>query len=293
MEKCFDAGTIQAFLDGELSQEIVENVTHHIAICDSCALNVANAEEEVEFAFSTLDDEFNNLVPTERLWTKINYSIEAEGRNKSIWKSVFAFLTSPSAIGFASIVIVFGLFIGLYGVKNSPNKGAVAVKSVKNDSNEKNSLETAALPAKSQPTEVAAVEPESVSHPSAVEPEFTARKAYYERDRVAQRVRNSSTSPDIAYPSENLAAEESYVRTISTLEKTIVNQKDEVMQPAARFAFEKDIAVADDTINKMKAEVKKNPSNETARVLLRNSYQNKIDLLNSLAEKSELMASFN
>jgi len=32
----FDIGTIQAFLDGELSHERVDRVSSHIAACDNC-----------------------------------------------------------------------------------------------------------------------------------------------------------------------------------------------------------------------------------------------------------------
>ena len=48
---------------------------------------------------------------------------------------------------------------------------------------------------------------------------------------------------------------------------------------------------SNDAIVKMQKEVRKNPKNEAARQVLRSSYQNKIDLLNSVAEKTELMAS--
>jgi len=91
--------------------------------------------------------------------------------------------------------------------------------------------------------------------------------------------------------SENLLGEESYIKTIATLEKTVDSRKDEVLRASARFAFEKDLAVTNDAIKKMKAEVRKNPKNEAAKDVLRASYQNKIDLLNSVAEKTELMAS--
>jgi hypothetical protein len=90
---------------------------------------------------------------------------------------------------------------------------------------------------------------------------------------------------------ENVLGEESYVKTIATLTETVNNGKDEVLKPAARFAFERDLAVTDDAIKKMSAEVKQNPKNEAAKQILRASYQNKIDLLNSVAEKTELMAS--
>jgi hypothetical protein len=52
------------------------------------------------------------------------------------------------------------------------------------------------------------------------------------------------------------------------------------------------MAVVNDAIRKMKDVVKKNPKNQSAKQVLYSSYQNKIDLLNSVAEREELMASF-
>lgn len=88
-----------------------------------------------------------------------------------------------------------------------------------------------------------------------------------------------------------MPGEESYVRTISSLKKTVEDQKDAVLRPSERIAYEKDLAVVNDTISKMRKEVRKNPKNESARQVLYNSYQNKIDLMNSVAQKEELVAS--
>ena len=74
-EKCFDEGIIQAFLDGELASDLLENVARHVSLCNNCAVLMAEAEEESAFAFSVIEQEFNTLVPTQRLWTKINDSI--------------------------------------------------------------------------------------------------------------------------------------------------------------------------------------------------------------------------
>ena len=63
------------------------------------------------------------------------------------------------------------------------------------------------------------------------------------------------------------------------------------MRPSQRVAYEHDMAVVDDAIVKMKKEVKKNPANRSARQVLYASYQNKIDLLKSVSQKEELMAS--
>ena len=39
-EKCFEIGTIQAFLDGETSPELSFRITDHVAECDKCALAI-------------------------------------------------------------------------------------------------------------------------------------------------------------------------------------------------------------------------------------------------------------
>jgi hypothetical protein len=88
-----------------------------------------------------------------------------------------------------------------------------------------------------------------------------------------------------------LPGEESYVKTIANLSEIVDRQKDTALRPAARVDFERDMAVVNDAIKRMKSEVKKNPRNDSAKQVLYTSYQNKIDLLNSVAEREELVAS--
>ncbi|MEQ1646104.1 MAG: hypothetical protein ABL959_21815, partial [Pyrinomonadaceae bacterium] len=129
--------------------------------------------------------------------------------------------------------------------------------------------------------------PDAVVSADAPRIERAAFRAEPRRMTVAPAVvRTSSTS--FADP---LAGESSYVSTISTLSKTVEDKKDGVLRPSQRVAFERDMAMVDDSIAKMRKEVKRNPKNETARQVLYSSYQNKIDLLNSVAQKEELMAS--
>ena len=109
-EKCCDIGTVQTFLDGELSFEQSEAVAHHVAACEDCAKILAVAEEESAFAFSALEQEFNTLVPTQRLWAKINDSIDQQREKQSFWTPIFAFFSQPSIAAFAGLLIVAGLF---------------------------------------------------------------------------------------------------------------------------------------------------------------------------------------
>jgi hypothetical protein len=88
-----------------------------------------------------------------------------------------------------------------------------------------------------------------------------------------------------------LPGEESYVKTISDLKQNVDSQKDSVMTPSSRVSYERDMAMVNDSIKRMREVVKKNPRNQAARQVLYSSYQDKIDLLNSVSQREELMAS--
>ena len=114
MKNCLDTGTIQAFLDGELAPAAASDVSSHIAACDACASQLAAAEEESAFVFSVIEREIDTLVPTQRLWSKINDSIEIERHNAPFWKKAWAYISvaiaNPSIAVAAAVVIVFGVF---------------------------------------------------------------------------------------------------------------------------------------------------------------------------------------
>jgi hypothetical protein len=109
--------------------------------------------------------------------------------------------------------------------------------------------------------------------------------------RVPEAVTNTLPKNSLTASTGYLPGEESYVKTIANLSQTVSGQKDAVMRPSERIAFERDMAVVDDSIKRMRSEVRKNPANESAKQVLYTSYQNKIDLLNSVSQKEELIAS--
>ena len=285
----FDIGTIQAFLDGELSHERVDHVSSHIAVCDSCAVMLAEAEDESAVVFSALEREFDTLVPTQRLWNKINDSITIEKDNAPFWKKAFAFvsvaLTNPSLSAAAALVLVFGLVTIFWVNRTVPSNDtpyAVALKPTV--------LPNVVNPAPALITSSNVESGDTVSAGLRNGPQV-ARASYQPEPRrmvVSQAVlRTNSNAPD----AEGLPGEGSYVKTIATLSKSVEGQKDGMMRPSERVAYERDMAVVNDSIAKMRQEVKKNPKNESAKQVLYSSYQNKIDLLNSVSQKEELMAS--
>ena len=74
------------------------------------------------------------------------------------------------------------------------------------------------------------------------------------------------------------------------MSKNVEPKKDEVLRPSARVGYERDMAFVEQAIKTMQSKARKNPKDEGAKQVLFASYQNKIDLLNSVAEKGELMA---
>lgn len=302
-KKCFDIGTIQAFLDGELAPAVSAEFTNHIGDCDACAIALAEAEEETAFAFSALENEFNTLVPTQRLWTKINDSIVEEKKQSSVWHRLWSFMSisllNPSITVAAGIFVIFGIFAVALTLRPAAEDPTIAVKQTPpnrtvNQTNvlpaEGNKIIASAapeLPAEREVLPIERVQNRQVSRPNDFQKMVV--KADYRSGNSAKR------NPGIATPkAENLLylpGEESYVKTIATLKQTVDGQKDTVMKPSSRIAFERDLAVVNDSIEKMKEEVRRNPKNETAKQVLYASYQNKIDLLNSIAERNELMAS--
>ena len=292
-DNCLDIGIIQAFLDGELDHSEVTRVSNHIAICDGCTVMLADAENESAIVFPALERELNSLVPTQRLWYKINDSIAEERSSRSVWQRAWAFmsvaLVNPSLASAASLLIVVGIVAILWmgrGPAAEEYAGSV----------------TTVTPGLSVPVRAdfgnevneAPIVNNSADRVIETRPRVnTVERASYriEKPAVVRVPALNRNTPESAADSTYMPGEESYVKTIASLSRTLQGTKDGIMRPAQRIAYERDMAVVNDAIEKMKQEVKRNPKNESAKQVLYSSYQNKIDLLNSVSQKQELMAS--
>lgn len=310
-DKCYDEGIIQAFLDGELAHETSQQVTRHLAACEVCAFMLAEAEEETALAFSALEREFDTLVPTTRLWAKINDSIVEERKQTSVWQRLLSLvsvnLMSPSMAVAAGILMIFGIFAVILNVNNySETNDMAAGKSVINsapikqsapvsDENRHETLPPSAdyaaagkkTSVQKSPVQLASMRENTA--PRSVKKQFNSNinNNKFVKNYSSETDNQTSKVVDADY----LPGEESYVKTIASLSQTVETQKDTALRPSARISFERDLAVVDDAIKKMKREVSRNPKNESAKQVLYSSYQNKIDLLSSVADKTELMAS--
>ncbi len=287
-DKCFEIGTIQAFLDGETSPDLSFRITDHVAGCDNCALVLADAEEENSVVFSALDREYNSMVPTQRLWSSINEAISYEKAHLSFWDRVRGLLAmlvaNPSLTVAASVLLVFGIFAAVWNLKPVGSNNDMADVQQSTQTATVDVVFPVASP-KPYKVDVSNFSPDKVAN--------LARTANYKAENDQPRIQPAvvRTTGERNISDERLPGEESYVRTISDLKQNVDGQKDRVLNPSSRIAYERDMAVVNDAIRKMKEVVKKNPKNQSAKQVLYSSYQNKIDLLNSVVEREELMAS--
>lgn len=290
--KCFEIGTIQAFLDGETAPELSLKLTNHVAGCDNCALLLAVAEEETSVVFSALDREFNSLVPTQRLWTRINESIAVAKSQTTWWEKVRSSLSvltaNPSLTVAASVLVVFGLFAAVWTFNPdfANNGDGFLVSNSESLQAEKPSIVNVPIATTDSSDVLSSLNTPLQVTATNLPPEKLRKLVTNANYREA----NSQLKPQYLV-AEYLPGEESYVKTIANLKQNIDGQKDVILNPSSRFAYERDMAVVNDAITKMKEVVRKNPKNQSAKQILYSSYQNKIDLLNSVAEREELMAS--
>jgi hypothetical protein len=285
---CIEIGNIQAFLDGELSSRETATVTAHTAICSNCAQLLAEAEEENVLAFSALDRELDTLVPTQRLWTRISDSIELEKERVSVWNRLYNFvavnIATPSFAAAAGVLLVFGLAFAVVtmdrGVIDTPAETVAS-------SSGPGVITFVAPPVAGNNNLTAAKEDET-------KPIAQVASSNHSPEKLKRLVSNANFVQKNAGPRPEyltyLPGEESYIKTIGELERNTVAQNAS-LKAGGQVAYQRDIAVVEDSIKKMKDVVKKNPNNQSARQVLYSAYQDKIDLLNSAAQRDELMAS--
>ncbi len=293
-EECLEIGTIQAFVDGELSPNESAVASGHMAACDNCALLLSEAEEENAMVFAALDRELETLVPTQRLWARISDSIEVENEKRSVWNRVYAFLTTQMAspsFAAAALLVFFGVSAVVFTLNSGMGSLAEVANSVPVVSESGGTVATIVTP----PVPQVSAQAETVSNngPSSdpVRP-ITVGKSNHspeELRRIVGSNRKQIEAPQPQYLNyQYVPGEESYVRTIGELEQNSGGAS--TLKASGQVAFQRDLAVVDDSIKRMRDFVRKNPRNQSARQVLYASYQDKIDLLNSAAQRDELMA---
>jgi anti-sigma factor RsiW len=278
-----DEGKLQSYFDAELSIEMMESITSHLASCVTCAAAARELEEESAFVMSALAAEFEASVPTERLRERINEAVLgdrlaiAQSTQKAsglagFFSGLLNFGTQRT-LGYASLAVVlaFAAIVGLVkmrtttpaqvdktpaqagNIQQPENHDAVAQASPDRVSNE---IREVKLPPRETPRNFV---PVSYKKPAPI-----------------------STTPKPAQV-KLIPGERSYLQAIARLDSTIKSNK-KSMRPALQVEFERNLAVVDRAIAATRSAAKSNPNDPDAADFMFAAYQSKVDLLNTIAD---------
>ena len=281
MTRCLDEATLQGYFDGELSIELMESTTSHLASCVTCAAMAREVEEESALLTSAFAMEFEASVPTERLRQRIDAAVLGERvafaqstEKRSALAAFFAGLLNfgtQRTLGYASLAVVlaFAAVAGLVMMKEKPQS---------NDTTAQNEA-PAAVPA--NPTISKAATPivqdttpvESVETPSVIKPNRNVRP---------NRTTLVSYTP-APTPVKLIPGERAYLQTIARLDSTIKSNA-KSMKPSLRAEYERNLAVVDRAIAATRNAAKSNPTDPDAADFMFAAYQSKVDLLNTIAD---------
>jgi anti-sigma factor RsiW len=283
MTRCLDEGKLQSYFDGELSIEMMESVTSHLASCVTCAAMARELEEESALLTSALAAEFETSVPTERLRERIDAAVLgdrlaiARSTEKSTGLAAFFFgllnFGTQRTLGYASLAVVLA-FAAIVGVVKMRTTTAPPVddKTSAQAGNKKssNNQQVAQAPAISDAENIPAVEV------STREP----RKKFAPVRPI--KVVAASTTPTPATV-KLIPGERSYLQAIARLDSTIKSNKKD-MTPSLQVEFERNLAVVDRYIAATRSAAKSNPNDPDAADFMFAAYQSKVDLLNTIAD---------
>ena len=281
MTRCLDEGKLQSYFDGELSIDMMESVTSHLASCVTCAAAAREMEEESSLLTSALAMEFEASVPTERLRERINEAVlgdriaVAQSTEKvGFFSGLFNFGTQRT-LGYASLAVIlaFAAIMGIVKLRTTttPTVDKTAAQADNNPPQSNNS------------DQIAKAEPKSDTEntPEVVNPSRGTAKKY--TPRLVKSVPASPAATVAANHVKLLPGERSYLQAIARLDSTIKsNQK--AMRPALQAEYQRNLAVVDRAIAATRSAAKSNPNDPDAADFMFAAYQSKVDLLNTIAD---------
>lgn len=285
MTRCLDEAKLQSYFDGELSIEVMERVTSHLAACVTCAAAAREVEQESALLMEALSADFDVSVPTERLRERVDLAVLGErvavaqttqdsGSLAGFFSGLLNFGTQRT-LGYASLAVAlaFATILGVVMMKSSeqPPENAGVINpppTTKADDTVAAAPTTTGTENQSNKGENPQLLPVASTNkgPKAVVP------------RPSQAVQAVAKAPIKLIPGER-----SYLQTIARLDSTIKSNKEE-MRPSLRVEYERNLAVVDRAIAATRTAAKSNPNDPDAADFMFAAYQSKVDLLNTIAD---------
>lgn len=289
MTRCLDEVTLQAYFDGELSGEMMESATFHLASCSTCAAAAREMEEEINLMMTALAPEFEASVPTERLRQRIDAAVldqRLDAASSSQRTGFGAFVLSllsfgtQRTLGYASLamVLAFAAIFGLVKLKTATpptDNGIAENQPVKQAAEQVAVVTPEAAPVQDNGPVVETIKTENKTRRSS----RAIQTPRFERVKATIKTDPSPASE----PVKLLPGERSYLQTIARLDSTIKANK-RPMRPSLQVEYERNLAVVDRAIAATRTAAKSNPNDPDAADFMFAAYQSKVDLLNTIAD---------
>jgi anti-sigma factor RsiW len=295
MSECLREEVLQSYIDGELAGETVESVTSHLAGCVACSASVRELERENNLVAAALAPEFEASVPTAQLRQRIDAAIAedrfvnssitgragwGEGRGWLQSLSDLFTLTPQRAFGYASLVAVLTLAIIFAVTQRSNIQETIGSKDVATANPQPGSSSIAIRPADvSSPTGVA---PAPVAIVAANKPVAATLKSQPRRNNLVASGAPSRRASEANHV-KLLPGERSYLQTIADLDSTMKLDQGR-MRPAIQAEYERNLAFVDRALAAARTAAKNHPNDPDAAEFMFSAYQNKVDLLNTVAD---------
>lgn len=308
MKKCFDEGTLQAYLDGELSPEREHEAAQHVVQCDACADALAEAENESVFFATAFAPDNSVSVPTEQLRARIKAAVaqlespDASERGKTTYWNLGAMLGSLAGLftlaprragAFASLlaVVVFAL-VFVVSQRQPGNPARVGDGDIA-----RHDAPAVAMPEAVNPNRVDVKDAQKGVQVAAAVPtpkqdkvkvvNAAFKRASKEAAPRTPKEAGASTAEKRA-PEKLLPGEKDYREAIASLSRTIEAGGEVVLRPKVRADYERNLAVLDKAIAETRGAVLRNPKDKDAVSFLMSAYQSKVELLTTVADQAQV-----
>lgn len=288
MKECLQEEVLQSYLDGELQERRLEQVTSHLASCITCSDLARRLEQENSVLAAALAPEFESAVPSERLRQRIDAAIgsarieaaagNAPAGNVREWLSSLSALFTfrpQRALGYASLMLIvgFGLIMSMMRWQTTPTPST-------------NSVVATVTPGTTSGTTTpsSSTVPEPSSEPAGTNGTIAAAPNRRGQRSTALAARSTSRQNETAANHVKLLpGERSYLQTIAQLDSTIQSDKGR-MKPDVQAEYQRNLAFVDRTLAVARTAAKSNPNDPDATEFMFSAYQSKVDLLNTVAQ---------
>ena len=290
---------LQAYLDGELERAQMEACAAHLAACSACAELAHEAEHEYALFSTALAPVLAAVPPTERLRANLEESIAdlqaprfvPEPALRRVRRAWLAALVAPFTItprrvaAFASFLLAVALTVTLTMLR--PKQPTIPQVAKVEQSNQPRAVDTPANGDRTEPPHTGEGAnnnaPRNVGTPRPKPARIVNAKYIRPTDVTAGNPSTQQSAP-------LLPEEKSYLTTIATLDAAIKAQGAQALPPTLRAEFERNLALVDQAIIATRIAVRRNPQAADAKDFLRSAYQNKVELLSTVADQTQLIA---